>query len=140
MESSYEYHKSNEFKHKFILDPHPHQDPLFASSVSNQGIAIHFEKLKLFHFLARNVLKMYCQSNLFFLKTIFHENDVQNNDVSSNHGRSQDYFSGGNTFSKKFSKNISKNKKKFQKYSKNFKKFSKIFKNFLKKIAKNALF
>ena len=79
------------------------------------------------------------------------------------HGRSQDFFRGGDNISKKISKNsqkysknfqkifkkFSKKFKKFQKYSKNFKKFlknfqkyfkkfSKILKNFLKKIAKNA--
>ena len=55
------------------------------------------------------------------------------------------FFSGGgNTFSKKISKNsqkifkkISKNcSKKFKKYSKNFKKFSKKFKKFSKKFQK----
>ena len=45
------------------------------------------------------------------------------------HGRSQDLFSGGgNTFSKKFSKNFQKIFKKFSKnYSKIFQKISKIF-------------
>ena len=53
------------------------------------------------------------------------------------HGRSQDFFrGGGNTFSKKFSKNFQKNCKKFSKifkkssniFKKNFKNFQKIFK------------
>ena len=45
-------------------------------------------------------------------------------DICWVHGRSQDFFSGGgNTFSKKISKN-----------------FKKILKNFLKKFPKNALF
>ena len=75
--------------------------------------------------------------------------------LRSYHGRSQDFFSGGgNTFSKKFSKNspkiikkfwkkIKKEFKKIQKISKNIqkysKKISKILKNFLKKFPKNAL-
>ena len=42
------------------------------------------------------------------------------------HGRSQDFCSGGNTFSKKFSKNFHKYSKNFQN---NFKKISKKFTN-----------
>ena len=64
--------------------------------------------------------------------------------LSSLHGRSQDFFQGGNTFSK-FLKMFQKIFKKYaKKFKKNLKKFEKIFKkfskNFLKKIAKNALF
>ena len=48
------------------------------------------------------------------------------------------YFRGGDTFSKKFSKN---SKRIFKKYSNNFpKNFQKIFKDFLKKIAKMHYF
>ena len=61
--------------------------------------------------------------DMFFLDTYY------------GHGRSQDFFRGGNTFSKNFSKHSQKNiqkifKKKFKKFSKIFKKFQKIFKNF----------
>ena len=57
------------------------------------------------------------------------------------HGRSQDFFSGGgNTFSKKFSKNSQKKIQKiFKKFSKNIQKYSqKILKNFQKKFKKNS--
>ena len=72
-------------------------------------------------------------------------------------GRSQDFY-GGNTSSKKFSKNSQKISKKIRNIFKkvqqilknfqiickkifhNFKKFSNFFKIFLKKIAKNPLF
>ena len=53
------------------------------------------------------------------------------------HGRSQDFFRGGEHFFKKFFKKFSK---KFKKLSKKFKNCSNIFKNFLQNIAKNALF
>ena len=75
------------------------------------------------------------EANQYFVVDLLH---------SSQHGRSQDFVRGGNTFSKnfqKYSKNLLKN---FQKIPENFqkitKKSEKIFKNFLKKIAKNALF
>ena len=58
---------------------------------------------------------------------------------AGNHGRSQDFFSGGgNTFSKNFSKN---SQKIFKKIFKNIQKIWKnIQKNFLKKFATNTLF
>ena len=75
--------------------------------------------------------------------TIFHENDVQNNDVSSNHGPSQDFFRGGEHFFKNISKKLKKIKKIFkniQKISKNFRKFLKIFLRKLQKMHYFSIF
>ena len=57
----------------------------------------------------------------------------------SEHGRSQDFFSGGTLFQKIFEKifkRFSKNCKKFKQFSKIFKKISKNIQKFFKKIRK----
>ena len=58
------------------------------------------------------------------------------------HGRSQDFFQGGeHFFQKSFQKILKKFSKNIQKiFKNNSNNFQKIFKKFLKKIAKNALF
>ena len=73
---------------------------------------------------------------------VFNENIVSSNNFKNlytvTHGRSQEFFSGGgNTFSKKFSKNIQKIfLKNSKKIPKKFKKFQKKFKTIQKKFWK----
>ena len=55
-------------------------------------------------------------------------------DISCTHGRSQDFFRGGEHFFKIFYKKYSKI---FEKFSKILKKFQKILKKFLKNFQKN---
>ena len=126
--------------------------PWFLSSISNPNLwGIRDRKVR----RRRHISRRMSEAKMLFYNFAVHVKEFHNPFpwchwqqealcLSWRHGRSQDFF-GGNTFSKKFSKNskyFQKILKNFKKYSKkilkNFKKiFGKFLKIFLKKFAKN---